>query len=136
MLTCEPNGCKRNGKNEKKFVRRAQNSVMRYCKIVTKLISLFANPLLPFGVTNIINFEVYQISKLTKEGEVTDVCYAIEVLKKEAVAEELINSVKNVMNKFQVSLVEACETLNHTVEQYNQAKELLEKAKKEAENTD
>ena len=71
-----------------------------------------------------------------EEGGVTDVCYAIEVLKKEAVAEELINSVENVMNKFQVSLDEACETLNHTVEQYNQAKELLENAKKEAENAD
>ena len=91
-------------------------------------------------MTNIINFEVYQISKLTKEGEVTDVCYAIEVIKKEtveeAVAEELINSVENVMNKFQVILDEACETLNHTIEQYNQAKELLENAKKEAENAD
>ena len=43
MLTCAPNGCKRNRKNEEKFVRRAQNSGMRYCEVVTKIISLFTN---------------------------------------------------------------------------------------------
>ena len=71
-----------------------------------------------------------------EEGEVTDVCYAIEVLKKEAVAEELINSVDNTMKNFKVSLEKACNGLGHTVNDYYNAKELLEKAKKEAENVD
>lgn len=73
--------------------------------------------------------------QINEECEVTDVCYAIEVLKKEAaeeaVAEELINSVENTMKNFNVSLEKTCNGLGHTVEEYNKAKELLENARKD-----
>lgn len=78
--------------------------------------------------------------KTNEKKEVTDVCYALEVIKQEyaeeavakAMAKELTNSVENVMTKFQISLEEACETLKHTVTEYNKAKEQLEQAKPDA----
>lgn len=66
--------------------------------------------------------------KLNDEGEVTDVCVAIEEMKKhaaeKAVAENRISAVENVMEGFHVSLEEACRILKHSVEDYEKAKEL------------
>lgn len=65
--------------------------------------------------------------KLNEEGKVTDVCLAIKLMKQEAAAQEFVNSVENIMEGFHVSLEDACSTLKHTVEDYNNAKELLGK---------
>ena len=85
--------------------------------------------------------------KLNEDGEVTDVCLAIEEMKNEAaeearaemcvaieemkkhaaekaVAENRISAVENVMEGFHVSLEEACRILKHSVEDYEKAKEL------------
>lgn len=68
--------------------------------------------------------------QINEEGEVTDVCYALEVIKQEyadeQVAREFINSVENVIENFQVSLEDACKCLKHSVEDYHNAKKLLE----------
>ena len=78
--------------------------------------------------------------KLNEEGEVTDVCLAIEEIKREAVeeavkeavetttAKDIIDSVESVMESFHVSLEDACKGLKHTVEDYENAKNLLAQA--------
>ena len=58
-------------------------------------------------------------------------CLAIEEIKKEyaaeQVAKEITKSVDGIMKKFNVSLEDACESIEHTVEDYENAKQLLEK---------
>ena len=86
--------------------------------------------------------------KLNEEGEVTDVCLAIEEMKKEAaeeavaemclaieemkkeavqeaVAKDLLSAVENVMESLHVSLEDACKILKHSTEEYYLAKTLL-----------
>lgn len=64
--------------------------------------------------------------KLDEKGEVTDMCLAIEGIKREAVAEEFVKCVESAMESFHVSLEDACKGLKHTVEEYENAKKLLE----------
>lgn len=72
--------------------------------------------------------------RVNEEGEVTDVCLAIEEMKKEAAdeavaecsAKDLINAVDNVMEGIQVSLEDACGILKYSVEDYEKAKKLVE----------
>lgn len=67
---------------------------------------------------------------INTEGKVTNVCLAIQEIKQEyadeQVAKELINSVENLMKNFSISLEKACSGLEHTVEDYYNAKKLLE----------
>lgn len=71
--------------------------------------------------------------KQNEEGEVTDVCLAIEELKREAVeeaveetmAKDMVDAVENIIKNFSISLEEACKGLEHTVEEYENAKKLL-----------
>ena len=67
--------------------------------------------------------------KTNEEGEVTDVCLAIEEIKKEAVeeavAKEILKSVESVMENFHISLEEACKGLTYTLADYENAKKIL-----------
>ena len=76
--------------------------------------------------------------KLNEKEEVTDVCLAIEEIKREAAeqatqiatqkttAQDLITSVESIMKNFSLPLENACIGLDHTVEEYENAKKLLE----------
>ena len=66
--------------------------------------------------------------KLNEEGEVTDVCLAIEEMKKEAAeearAKNMIDSVENIMKNLSLSVEDACRSLEYSVEDYEKAKKL------------
>ena len=78
---------------------------------------------------------IEEIKKEAAEEAVAEMCLAIEEIKKEAVeeavaeksAKDLVGAVENIMESFQVSLDAACKALKYTVAEYNKAKELLAK---------
>mgnify|MGYP003309915229 CR=1 FL=1 len=84
-----------------------------------------------------INTFTHAKIKLNEQEEVTDVCLAIEEIKQEAVqeatqkvtqeitAQNLVTSVESIMKNFSLSLENACKGLDHTVEEYENAKKML-----------
>ena len=108
------------------------NDVAKFEKMLKKLDN---QPLSNETITTVNLFTGANIT-INEKGKVTNVCLAIKILEQRAVAREFLNNVENVMNSFNVSLDNACHSLGHTIAEYNQAKELLENAKKEAENAD
>ena len=66
--------------------------------------------------------------KVNKEGEVTDVCLAIEEMKKhaaeKAVAKNVVDTIEKVMRNFSLSVEDACKGLEYSVEEYENAKKL------------
>ena len=111
-----------------------------------KMLSGLKNQKLSNETVSVINSFTGAGIKLNEKEEVTDVCLAIEEIKREAAeqaaqqatqiatqiatqkttAQDLITSVESIMKNFSLSLENACKGLDHTVEEYEKAKKLLE----------
>jgi len=98
------------------------------------MLSKLKNQKISNETVSVINTFTHAKIKLNKQEEVTDVCLAIEEIKQEAVqeatqeitAQNLVTSVESIMKNFSLSLENACHGLDHTVEEYENAKKMLE----------
>jgi len=106
------------------------------------MLSKLKNQKLSNETVSVINTFTHAKIKLNEQEEVTDVCLAIEEIKQEAVqeaiqettqkvaqettAQNLVTSVESIMKNFSLSLENACKGLDHTVEEYENAKKMLE----------
>lgn len=116
-------------------------------KKLEKMLLNLKNKKLSNETVSTINLFTGSDIKVNKEGEVTDVCLAIEEMKKhaaekavaemcvaieemkkhaaeKAVAENVVDSIEKVMRNFALSVEDACKGLEYSVEEYENAKKL------------